>query len=69
MPSVHLHYDDYSKMLEFIVEAQAEFPGSLYNVRDLYDRWSNGIVSFDFYTEDDAVFFKLKYGGTYRPHG
>ena len=69
MPSIHLEYDDYNEILPIVNEARAHFLSRLYDVRDLYDSWEGGVMAFDFREEGDAMIFKMKYGGKYRPNG
>jgi len=69
MPSVHLDYDNYNEILPIVNEARTHFLSRLYDVRDLYDHWEGGVMAFDFRDEGDAMIFKMKYGGRYRPYG
>ena len=69
MPSIHIQYKEYTDMLPIIFDAKTDFESRLYGVRDLYDHWDGGVMSFDFKDESDAMLFKLKYGGKFRPNG
>lgn len=68
MASIHIDYSgDYFSIKPIIDQAREEFDSVV--VRDLYDHWDYGTLSFDFKTEEQAMLFKLKYGGRFRPHG
>lgn len=68
MPSIHIDYsDNYIALLPVVEKIRKEFDSVV--VRDLYDNWDYGTLSFDFKSEEDAMLFKLKYGGRYRPYG
>ena len=69
MPSIHIVYEDYKDIVPIVEEARRHFLSRLYDVRDLYDHWEGGVMSFDFREESDAMLFKIKYGGKFRPNG
>ena len=69
MPSIHIPYKDWKHIEQIVTEARKLFDGRAYRVRDLYDNYDYGVMSFDFEEESDAMLFKLKYGGKYRPNG
>lgn len=69
MPSIHVHYRHYNDVLDLIKSVRGRDHYNIVDIRDLYDHTEYGIISFDFKTAEDAMLFKLKYDGEYRPHG
>lgn len=69
MPSIHIQYADYFRDIQPVLD-DLKLSGLKFVTRDLYDNsWFSGTMSFDFETEEDAMLFKLKFGGKYRPRG
>lgn len=67
MPSIHITYEKYEDIQRIVNEA-FEFYKVRYT-RDLYDQWTGGTMSFDFDTKEQAMLFKMAYGGRYRENG
>ena len=67
MPSIHIQYKNYDDIIEVIYIAKNRY--DTVDIRDLYDSWEGGTISFDFASEQQAMLFKLAHGGKYRPYG